>query len=468
MSRFPIRVRLTLAFALAMAAVLAAVGAFLYVRLGDSLDEQLNESLQTRADALSAVAEERGGALSAGELAFGDDGEFGQVLRPDGSLVASAPSVAPEPLISELEAGRARQGPLILELDTAPGLGGEPARLLVTSIDVPQGTLVLVVGGSLEDREEALDGLLTQLLVAGPLALLVSSLAGYALAAAALRPVEAMRRQATEISTERLERRLPLPRGRDEIRRLGETLNAMLGRLEAGLARERRFVADAGHELRTPLALLKTELELALRRPRPREELEETLRSAVEEADRLARLAEDLLVLAQLDEGRLPLRRSSLSVEDVLHSVAQRFAARASGEGRGLEVVVAPDVTLVGDRLRLEQALGDLVDNALRHGAGEIRLEARRRGGDTELRVSDEGPGFPPDFLARAFDRFSRAEESRSDGGTGLGLAIVDAIARAHGGQAYVTGGRRGETLVTIRLPAGDREPREAPVTAPL
>jgi signal transduction histidine kinase len=263
-----------------------------------------------------------------------------------------------------------------------------------------------------------------------------------------------MRRRAAEISTERPGRRLPLPRARDEIHRLGETLNAMLARLEAGLARERRFVADASHELRTPLALLRTELELALRRPRSPRDLEDALRSAAEEVDRLSSLAEDLLVLARTDEGGLPVSRSPIEVRALLDAVARRFEARAAGEGRALEVAGAAEMPLAGDRLRLEQALGNLVDNALRHGDGTVRLEARARNGRVELRVGDEGAGFPPDFLPRAFERFTQADEARGRGAAGLGLAIVEAVARAHGGTAQAANRSGAGAVVWLTLPA--------------
>jgi signal transduction histidine kinase len=262
-----------------------------------------------------------------------------------------------------------------------------------------------------------------------------------------------MRRRAEDVSSERTGQRLPLPAAYDEIRRLGETLNAMLARLEAGLERERRFVADASHELRTPLALLRAELELALRRPRTADELGEALRSAAAEVERLTRLAEDLLVLARLGEGGLPLRREPLSAAELLETVARRFARRADEAGRSLEVEAGRDVRFSGDRLRLEQALGNLVDNALTHGAGTVHLVAARRDGFVELRVDDEGGGFPPEFVHRAFDRFSRSDEVRSGGSTGLGLAIVDAIARAHGGSA--TASDDGNGSVAIRLPTG-------------
>jgi len=217
-------------------------------------------------------------------------------------------------------------------------------------------------------------------------------------------------------------------------------LNEMLDRLERALRRERTFVADASHELRTPLALLKTELELALRTPRSQVELEQALRSAAAETDRLAQLAEDLLVLARSDQGRLPLRRAPVSVRNVLSGVAARFERRAEEAGRGIEVDAVDGLVVPADAVRLEQALGNLVENALRHGEGSIRLSAVEADGRVELHVLDEGRGIPPDFVPRAFERFTRANESRTGAGAGLGLAIAQVIAKAHGGSAHVSG----------------------------
>ena len=448
MNRLPLRLRLTLAFALAMSAVIVIVGALLYVRMGSSLQAQIDDGLEAQAPAIEELVRTSGDDLRSAQLRV-EDGVV-QVIWPGQRLVSFPPLLA---AITEPEATRAVSGPpYFLSRDRLRGLD-EPMRLLVTATPSASGAAVVVVGASLEDREEALDGLLSQLFLVGPLALLLSSVAGYLLAGAALRPVEAMRRRAEEISSDRPGQRLPLPRARDEVQQLGETLNDMLGRLEAGLARERRFVADASHELRTPLALLQTELELASRRPRSREELEQALGSAREEVERLVRLAEDLLVLARADDGRLPLAHEKHIVREVLDAVAGRYDSRAAALVRTIEVAAPEDSIVTGDRLRLEQALGNLVDNALRHGAGTIRLEARQIGGLLELRVSDDGTGFPPEFLPHAFERFSRADVARGGGGAGLGLAIVDAIARAHGGTAAATNRPDGGALVVVRIP---------------
>ena len=297
---------------------------------------------------------------------------------------------------------------------------------------------MLLVGGSLEDRDETAHRFLLALGVVGPAALLLVSLLGYGLATAALRPVESMRLEAGAISASEPGRRLPLPSSRDEIRRLGETLNEMLDRLETALERERSFVADASHELRTPLTLLGIELELALRRPRSEQELEAALRSAANEAARLTRLADDLLLLAATDGSGLPLRREPIATRELLDRIAGRFSSRAHALGRTVTVDAPDALTVDADPLRLEQALGNLIENALRHGHGPVRLTARERGDEVELHVLDAGSGFQPEFLPHAFDRFSRGDRARTgDGtgdGTGLGLTIAAAIASAHGG----------------------------------
>jgi signal transduction histidine kinase len=172
-------------------------------------------------------------------------------------------------------------------------------------------------------------------------------------------------------------------------------------------------------------------------------------------------LAEGLLVLARADEGDLSIRRERVQPAELLETVARRYAPRAELAGRALTVDARAAAPFAGDRLRLEQALGNLVDNALRYGAGAVRLEAESDDGAVELRVGDEGDGFPPDFLPRAFDRFARADEARSGGGAGLGLGIVEAIARAHGGTARAANLDGGGAVVSLTIPAGDRPQRD-------
>jgi signal transduction histidine kinase len=432
-SRLPIRVRLTLAFAAVMAVVLVLVGVFLYVRLGDTLDDRIADDLDNRTIALAATLDPSNAIVS------GDEG-VAQVLAADGTVDAASATARRASLLTESQFERAQSGAITVDTSRY--------RLRAT----PVGGHVVVVGEPLDDREEALSGLLAQLLVVLPVALIVSSVLVYAVAGAALRPVEAMRRRAASITPDTPERRLPLPRAHDEVFRLGETLNEMLERLDAGLERERRFVADASHELRTPLAILKAELEVALRQPRSPEELQEAIGSAAEETDRLVRLAEDMLLVARSDRGALLVHPDEIAVDALLAEVAGRFRNGASSVGRAIEVASAPAIVLDGDRARLAQALGNLVDNALRHGTGTVRLRADQRDGTVELHVTDEG-GFDPAFLPRAFERFTRADDARGGDGTGLGLAIVDVIARAHGGSAHAANVDGGGVDVWISAP---------------
>jgi two-component system, OmpR family, sensor kinase len=446
MSRLPIRVRLTLAFAVAMALVLVAVGAFLYLRLGSSLDETLSEHLEARAAELAPrVATD---STDFANWGAGSDAILAQVLEPGGRVGDATSNVGRGTLLSPKERERAAQAPIVVERREVPGPGTEvvgystiwvdgPVRLLATPVESPNGRHVLVLGVSLEERDEALRGFLGELVIIGPVALLLASLLGFAIGTAALRPVEAMRAEASAISAAEPERRLPVPAARDELARLAHTLNGMLERLQRALERERSFVADASHELRTPLALLKAELELALRRPRSTDELEDALRSAAAETDRLSRLAEDLLILARSDREQLPLQRETVSAQELLDRVADRYRGHAEGTGRSIDVSVPDGLLLNADVLRLEQALGNVLDNALRHGGGAIRLSAVEQNGSVELHVADEGSGFPAQFLPRAFERFTRADAARTGGGAGLGLAIAAVIAKAHGGSAH-------------------------------
>ncbi len=394
MAKLPVRLRVTLAFAGVMAILLGAAGLALYLGLRSELDGTIDQGLRSRTAELLPAAR-RGEPIPSGN----EEG-FARVLAPG---------------------------------DALPDFG-EPLRVVRTRLD---SSRVLAVGQAIDDRNDALRTLALLLAIGGPVMLLLASAGGYGAAAAALRPVERMRRRAA--ATADPSARLPVGPADDEIGRLGTTLNAMLARLDAAYARERAFVADASHELRTPLAILKTELELALREGRTVEELEAALRSAAEETDRLVALAEDLLVLARVEEGQLPLRPVPLDAGELL----RRFGP--TDAPAGLTVRADPD--------RVQQALRNLVDNARSHGGGEVRLAAERVNGSVELHVRDRGPGFPPAFLDAAFERFTRADPARSRGGAGLGLAIVDVVARAHGGAAGASNRSDGGADVWISLP---------------
>jgi signal transduction histidine kinase len=394
-SRLSVRLRITLAFTIAMALVLAAFGAFIFIQTREQLDEGVNDNLEVRvADVASRT---QSGAIL--EQQLDPEDSFAQIVGPDGEVELSTDQVASEGAIVD--------SPGTSDFESIEGIDGR-ARVLAEPID---GGRLAVAGVTLEDRDESVSNLVLLLAVGGPLALLLASLCGYWVAGRALDP------------------------------------------LERGYERERRFVDDASHELRTPLALHKTELEVALRYAEDETALRAAIASAIEEVDRLSQLADDLLVVARSGDEGLALTTETLDAGTLLRTVAERFDARVRSVERPLSVVADPDLTLRGDRLRLEQALTNLVENAITHGAGKTELKARRKDAGVRLSVSDEGPGFGESFRERAFERFSRGDEARGRGGAGLGLAIVETIAIAHGGHAGISAGP-GATEVWIDLPS--------------
>jgi two-component system OmpR family sensor kinase len=434
MSRLPIRLRLTLVFAVAMTVVLSLAGWLVYARVASDLKRGLDDQLRSRAQDVSALVRRNGSLQSTGGALIEHGESFAQLISTQGRVLDATASLGAKSLLDPAQLAAANRGTVFFDRGSIPGLD-EPARMLALPVGRDGRRFVLLVGATRENRAETLDSLRNAFFIGGPLALVLASLAGYVLAGAALRPIEAMRRRAADISASSLDERLPVPPTNDEVSRLGETLNEMLERIAAGLARERRFVADASHELRTPLALLKTELELAVRGARTREELEEAIRAAAQDTECLARIADDLLLLARAEQGRVQLKREQVDVVDILETVALRFAPRAELERRKLSIAPGEPLVVRADRTLLEQALGNMVDNAFNYGAGDITLKAERRNGSAELHVFDDGNGFATDVRDHAFEAFSRGRAGEGDG-AGLGLAIVETIAQAHDGAA--------------------------------
>jgi signal transduction histidine kinase len=435
-----------------IAVVLAATGVFVYFRFQNEVGNTVDAGLRSRAAELSAVVRQADGRLDPQRHHLvGRTESFAEVLDSAGQVIDSSPAIGGKPLLDPAQLAGAAAAPLFLDRGPLPGLD-EGSRLLAVPVSSAAGKRIVVVGASTEAGDDA-QGDLGQLLLLGlPFALILASIAGYGVAAAALRPVEAMRARAEEISTAAPDERLPVPDTRDEVARLGETLNEMLARLGDALERERAFVADASHELRTPLAILRAELELALAQGRSPDELRAALASAAEETDRLTQLSEDLLTIAQTEGGELPVRRAGFRLGDCFEAVERRFSRRAEEAGRPIEVGEGGATELDADRLRLDQVIGTLVDNALRYGGGTVTLSARQAGDMIEIHVTDEGEGFPPAFIERAFERFSRAPGVR-DGGSGLGLAIVATVAQAHGGSAHAVNRPQGGADVWLTIP---------------
>jgi len=262
-----------------------------------------------------------------------------------------------------------------------------------------------------------------------------------------------MRRRATAISATDLDQRLPPAGDNDELGRLGRTLNEMLARIQASVARERSFFSDASHELRSPLAMLRTELELIARERPTGPALQSAAGSAIEETERLSRLTDDLLLLARADDHQLALRQGRASASELLHQAGDRVRPQVAAAEIQVSVDVPGDAYLDVDRDRIAQALDNLVANALRYARSHVELSARAQGASLELHVTDDGPGFPSSFLPRAWERFARADAARTEDGVGLGLAIVRTIAEAHGGTTQAANRPSGGADVWITLP---------------
>lgn len=441
--RWPIRIRLAAAFTIMMALVLTAVGWATLAHTRSSLDSSITESLTYRLADLRPVAATAEPLLPAGDV---DTAE--QVVGPAGRIVATTPGLGDTNALTASELDTARRGQLVVDHDTAGELTG-PVRIAAAPVD---GGRVLVAAVSLADRDTAVADLRRQLLTGFPTVLAAAAIGAYLLAAAALRPVERMRARAATITDTDPEARLPVPAADDEIARLGTTFNELLSRLHTALQRERRFVSDAGHELRTPLSLLTTELELALRHPRPAIELTAALRSALDETGRLTRLAQDLLLAA--DPARpADTPPPTTELRPALDTVAARYRHTLPGSDLtvdcppGLHASVRPD--------DLDRIIANLIDNATEHGRPPIAITVTN-GTDSMITVNvrDHGPGFDPIFLPHALDRFTRADTARTHGGTGLGLAIVDVLTRRNHATVTTHNHPDGGADITIQLSA--------------
>lgn len=459
LSRWPIRWRVTAAFASALAVVLAGVGAFLYLRVSQELDRAVEQGLLARAAEIS-------GPVSRGDLPrqqppsnlLDAEESLAQVLGPDGSILASSAPVELQ-LLSPEQVREALAGATFFDRPEDV-VFDDDLRLLAAPVESRSQTMVVVVGASLDDKEDALTALGLAEVIGLTGALVVASAAGYLVAGLALRPVETLRRRATRITALELAATtgppLPVPPTQDEIGRLASTLNDMLLRLRdaqaverAALDRERRFVAEASHQLRTPLSVIKSEVELAELEPAAEGQPTATLRSIGEEVDRLTRLTGQLLTLAASEEQQPALDSEPALVAELLERVGDMHRSRAVREGRAITVSAPPGLEVSADEL-LVSALDNLVDNALEHGRGDVSLTGTAVDEGVRLGVRDQGQGIPEELATQAFERFRKGAGSP---GSGLGLSIVQAVARLHGGTLRAGPGPD----VSITLPRGGR-----------
>jgi signal transduction histidine kinase len=437
----PIVTRLVLAVAGAMSVVLLLAGGFVFWRVQFALDRQLDQDLEAYQEVVQR-------AVAAGVTPPTDTpGQSYQVYDATGRVLD----------------GNSARARLVDDATVAAALGGEdtrtdvgrflppaarPYRVVTAPVRTTRGTVVVASAISKSKHDEALRELLLQLTIADLATLAAASVVGYRTARGALNPVERYRRAAEQSHGAPT---LPVDAGRDdEVTRLGHTFNALLARIERAGERERQFLADASHELRSPLALMRTELEVATLRPGGARETAATFASLRAQVERLITLANALLDLEELRAAGTT-EAEQVDLDRLVAGVADRHRAQATEQGRRILTEGSSGVVVDGHAHWLDLAVANLVSNALRHGRGAITLTTTEAEGWVRLTVADEGDGFPDDFVPRAFDRFSRAEASRASGGTGLGLSLVQAVAEEHHGTATISG----PAGVTITLPAG-------------
>jgi signal transduction histidine kinase len=444
-----IRLRLAVGFAIAAGLLFAVAGWLFAATLSAAqfraIDSQLTAQLALAASYLPGPAPGAAANPVPGE-------NLVQVIDAAGQVRGASHEAGATPLLSAGDLARARQAQVwvtrtIDEEDTrvtgAP-LAGHPGWVAVTAV-------------SLETYDATQSQVTRGLVIGGVLFVAISGAGAYWLARAALSPVERLRRQAAVISDRDDDAVLEVPRTKDEIAALAGTMNDLLSRLRGALERERAFVADASHELRSPLAILRGELELAAKPGRSAAELATAVRSSAEEADRLIRITDSLLLLARGDAGGLGLRRSQTDLRDLFGRSVSAAAASLAAADVSCRIDVPPGTRARVDPDRIRQAVDNLLGNALRFApAGSVIVVAAREDGpDIRIEVRDDGPGFPEEFLPHAFERFRRpdAGRSRDGGGAGLGLAIVQAICAAHGGRATARNAPGGGAVVCLWLP---------------
>ncbi len=460
----PIRVRLVLFFTIGSMLAMALGGWYFVVQLRSGLVYSLDANIATQwsLDAQSIAGQEGsqdgggngpGGLLAQLPTVSGGTEYLVQLINRSGRLVASNSAGGS---VSMLDVAPFPSTANPLRVTTVSTRESERIRIRAAPLG-SSSPYVLLVGVSLDGTNATIATVQRDLIFAGIVVVGVSAMGAFLLATGALSPVERLRRQVSALSDRDESVSVEVPRTRDEIAALARTMNELLGRLHEALVKQRSFVADAGHELRTPFAILQGELELAARPGRSTEELKDAISRAADETERLFRLAEDLLLLARGDQAAPELSMERTRVSSVVEGAAGLVATRAEAAGVAIRIEVPYALEIDCDPIRIRQAIDNLVENALRFAPRHTGIVLRATHVDhrTEISVVDRGPGFPEEFLPHAFERFRRPDDARSrqDGGSGLGLAIVSAIASWHQGAAFARNRAGGGAEVGFEIP---------------
>ena len=440
--RGSLRARITLTAVLVVGVALVAAGAAIVL----SLDRSLRSAVRMDADGRARViaAELTSGEAPTLTTVADPEEEFVQVLGAGGEVLASSPNIAGLDAVAGLEPGASTT------VEDVP-LKDRPFLVAAVAATDADGQVTVLVGRSLEDALDASRRVKLTLAVAIPSLLFVVGVVAWLLVGRALAPVEEIRREVESISSAELHRRVPDPPGDDEIARLASTMNRMLERLERGQVRERRFVSDASHELRSPVASIRQHAELALTHPEGIE-LSGLAEVVLEEDLRLQRIVEDLLLLTRIDEGTLKLRTDPVDVDDLVFAEAARL--RGSSDVR-IDTGRVSAGRVLGDRDQLERLVRNLGENAARHAKATVAMSLMQDGDEVVLTVDDDGPGIQPTERERVFERFVRLDEARARdaGGTGLGLSIVREVTMLHRGTVAISQGPLGGARFQVRLP---------------
>ncbi|GGM50212.1 two-component sensor histidine kinase [Dactylosporangium sucinum] len=441
------RSALAAAAVVAIASVLSGVALVVAARI--ILIQNVDQSTTQRATQVAAALGDGGAGLTAVLRPSPRDRTIVQVVGADGRVVAASAEVGGADPISPL---RPKAGQTQREQRRLAVAHNESFQVVATGVATADGPRTVLVGQSLDEVNDGTEATIGALAVGLPLLTAVVGVATFLFVGRSLRPVDAMRRQADTITAQNLHTRLPVPATADEIAALATTMNTMLDRIEATTAAQRRFVADASHELRSPLATIHAGLDILEQANLPAAAAPHVHRMHRESA-RMAALIDDLLLLARADESGLRLGREDVDLDDLVY--AERDRLTAQHPRLRVETQVAP-VRVEGDPQHLQRVLRNLLDNAARHAAGRVRIALRRDDGRAELTVADDGPGIAPADRERVFDRFVRLDDARSrdGGGAGLGLSIARDIVTAHGGTLTIENAPAGGAVLRIRLPA--------------
>jgi two-component system OmpR family sensor kinase len=462
--RLKTRQRLTLLAVAMLTAGVAISAGLVYASLSATVDADADESLVAEAGQLAPTLIDEGGRVISTEGALPRETPSGAavavaVMGPTGPMLDSSLQPLDPSILAQVYRQVLRhQAPVWITVTA----GGVSQRVYAEPLPQLGPGMVLILSRSLQETQTDLAQALLLLILLGAVVIAGGGLLVYWVTGRALRPVRTIARVARTLGEQDLHRRVEIRVPEDEMGQLVDTFNGMLARLEAAFEALKRFTADASHELRAPLMLMQTEIDVALSRGRQAAEYERTLRSVREEVAHVTRLSEHLLMLARADAGQLRPEPEAVDVADLVHETAARWQAAAARFQVEIEVSAPDQGTVLADASLVRRILDNLLDNAIRHSptGGRVALRAETAGGEWVIRVSDQGPGIPRDQATAIFHRFTRLDRARSPGhgGAGLGLALSLAIARAHGGDLrLVTDGGSG-AVFELRLPGPGAE----------